>query len=51
MNGLGAEIRLYDSNKYYEGYFENGLLNGFGRCIFEDKSKYIGQFKDGLYNG
>ena len=29
-----------------QGQFENSVLNGFGRVIFEDKEYYIGFFKN-----
>ena len=41
-----------DNSFIYEGWFVNGLPQGFGRKVLEDGSyEYIGEFKLGMEDG
>jgi hypothetical protein len=47
-NGFGKNFLL---DKYEEGYYVEGLINGKGKRIFEDDRYFKGYFKDGKYEG
>ena len=56
FHGFGRILQFQDGkesgNAYvYEGWFINGLPQGFGRRIDQDGCTYIGQFRFGLENG
>ena len=36
---------------FYEGQFQNGHFNGYGRVIYADGEKYEGEFKDDRLHG
>ena len=40
-----------DRNTIIEGYWENNMLEGYGRMIFNDGSYYQGMFKNSVMNG
>lgn len=39
------------NNSKYEGNFEKGLFNGFGKYFFSDGKIYEGNWKDDLMDG
>lgn len=48
-------VRVTDDGYKYEGIFQNGKLEGVGACTLRNKDgaieKFIGEFKDGRFNG
>ena len=42
---------VYPNRSKYEGYWENGLREGFGVHTLSDRSKYVGQHLKGLRHG
>ena len=56
FHGFGRILQYQDGkdsgNAYvYEGWFINGLPQGWGRKICQDGTVYLGQFRFGLENG
>ena len=47
-NGYG---RITADFGIYEGYTSNGLTDGYGRLIWNNKNYYIGQFSKGQITG
>lgn len=45
--GRGVYVYTAEGNRY-EGEFRNGLPNGQGRYLFQDDSRWEGQFRDGF---
>lgn len=41
----------YINGDIYEGYWENDKMHGKGDAIYADGTKYVGDFKYGLYDG
>jgi hypothetical protein len=41
---------LYGNGRVYEGEFENGKENGYGKYYWRDGGIYIGEFKNGIIN-
>ena len=48
-NGIGKEIISEKDNFYYEGNYENGLMQGKGKLFFKNKVMYEGEFEKGNY--
>ncbi len=48
-NGLG--IFHYTDGKIDEGFYKDGLLDGFGRLNFQNGDIYDGMMKQGLFDG
>lgn len=46
----GYTIRHNESNTCF-GYFENGLLNGYGVCKWDNGDWYAGNFQNGIMHG
>ena len=48
-NGIGKEIISEKDNFYYEGNYENGVMQGKGKLFFRNKVMYEGEFDKGNY--
>lgn len=47
--GLGRQCVHFD--RLIEGFFKNGMINGFARIIYQDGAYYEGTFKDAKKHG
>ena len=45
------EVLKYDNGDIYKGEFIDGKRNGFGICIYSNREKYEGLWKNDLMNG
>ena len=49
-NGFGHVYDL-DGNLFYRGEFKDNMFCGFGYYVYDDNSKYIGEFLAGVSQG
>ncbi|GHU88069.1 hypothetical protein FACS1894202_03530 [Clostridia bacterium] len=55
---IPADTRVEAKNEYYQlvgvtytGTMEKGVLNGYGKMVFDNGAYYEGMFRDGLFDG
>lgn len=50
---MAGQLKVtYDDGAVYDGQWsEDGKRNGIGKLIFDNKTTYAGQFKDGFFEG
>lgn len=49
LNGYGTEIKIGDYK--YIGNFRNRMKNGKGEIIWDNGQSYLGNWKDGKFDG
>ena len=47
----GAGVMVWPDMTRYEGEFKNGLMEGHGIKQFAKGDRFVGTFKEDLYNG
>lgn len=47
----GYGIYFYEDGGYYQGYWQNGIMEGLGKMVVQDQEIYIGNFRIGEYHG